>query len=370
MRISSIKNLLLAAAILASVSGLPAIAETSDKALDGAQVFYTGHSLMDNPLPEYIELIAKSLGKQIDWEEQIVIGSPLRVRTWGDGNWAGYSYGKNRTGEGMDVAAELRKHARMSSGRPYDTLVVAEAHSVIGTIIWENSIGYLRSFHDRMTDGNPKARTFYYHVWLDIDKADPAPWIEHEKNSSLVFQCVARKVQLTLEAENRPARLSVLPGGTALVDLVQRALRDEVPGISGTTQEKLDTIFRDNVHLTDVGIYFMAAVQYASIYRASPEGAKAPPSVRKDTAKALQAIAWNHVRTFNASVNLHDLTMEDCRNGIVKNACRSYWTMQDRPEEVGRCQGYFGNTQQEGADGNPFVWPDRHWKPLPYPASD
>jgi hypothetical protein len=370
MGATSIKRLLLAATVFASVTGVATIAETAEKATGGAQVFYTGHSLIDNPLPEYVELIAKSLGKQIDWEEQIVIGSPLRARTWGDGNWTGYHSGKNRTGRGMDVAAELRRHSRMTSGRPYDTLVVAEAHTVIGTIIWENSVGYLRNVYDRMTDGNPEARTIYDHVWLGIDKSDPRPWIEYEKNASLVYQCVVRKVQLTLEAENRPARLSVMPGGTALVDLVQRILRDEVPGISGTDREKLDNIFRDDVHLTDVGIYFMAAVQYATIYGSSPEGAKAPPAVHEDTARALQTIAWNHVRTFNASVNLNDLTMEDCRKGIVENACRSYWTMDGRREEIGRCQGYFGNFQPKEADGNPFIWPDPHWKPLPYPAGD
>lgn len=365
---ASMKRALLAVMMAGSLWGMATVAEGAEKPLDDAQIFYSGHSLIDNPLPEYVELIAKSLGKKIDWEQQNVSGSPLRVRTWGEGNWAGYRYGKNRAGQGMDVAAELRQHARMSSGRPYDTLVVAEAHTVIDAILWENSIGYLRNIHDRLTDGNPKARTIYDHVWLDLNKADPGPWIEHEKNASLVFQCVARKVQLTLEAEKRPASLSVMPGGTALVDLVERALRNEVPGITGTTRQKLDRIFRDDVHLTDTGVYFMAAVLYASVYGSSPEGAKAPPMVGKDTARALQTIAWNHVRTFNATAKLQDLTMEDCRRGIVEKACRSYWTMDGRLDQIERCQGFFGDARPQAADGNPFVWPDPHWKPLSYPA--
>lgn len=354
----------LAASVLFSTASMSLATEGERQS---AQVLYTGHSLMDNPLPEYIELIARSLGKEIGWEEQIVIGSPLRVRTWGDGGWAGYSYGKNRRGDGMNVVEEFRNPKRLAQGRRYDTLVATEGHSVIGTVIWENSVGYLRNFHDRLVDGNPKARTLYYHVWLGVDKANPEPWIRHERNASLVFQCVARKVQLTLEAEERPARLSVLPGGTAMVELVEHALKGEVPGISGTVQQKLDRIFRDDVHLTDLGIYFMAAVQYASIYHASPIGAKAPPVVRPETAKALQTIAWSHVREFEAKTDLGSLTMEDCREGIAKNACESYWTMKGEGGEVGRCRDYFANARPE-ADGNPFVWPDPNWKPLAYPA--
>ena len=350
------------ATMLLSASGSMA----SEKEPTSAQVFYTGHSLMDNPLPEYIELITRSLGKQIDWEQQIVIGSPMRVRTWGDGAWAGYSDGKNRNGDGMDVAAELRKPKHLAAGTRYDTLVATEGHTILGAVVWENSVGYLRSFHDRLLEGNPDARTLYYHVWLDVDKDDPKPWMKHERNASLPFQCIARKVQLTLEKEGRPARLSVLPGGTALVDLVEHALKGEVPGIFGTTRQKLDKIFRDKVHLTDVGNYFMAAVQYASIYHASPVGAKAPPMVRPETAKVLQEIAWKHVQEFEAKNDLSALTMEECREGIVKNACETYWTLQRQPGEAANCRKFFADVSSENK--NPFVWPDPNWEPLPYPT--
>lgn len=357
----------LGALLLVSWGTAPARAEASKGELQSAQVFYTGHSLLDNPLPEYVELIAKSLGKQIAWEEQIVIGSPLRVRTWGDGNWAGYTYGKNRTGEGMNVVEEFRNPKRLPKGKRYDTLVVAEGHSIVGALIWENSIGYLRNIHDRLIDGNPDARTLYYHAWLGLDKKDPSPWMRHEKNASLVFQCIARKVQLSLEEENKKAQLSIMPAGTALVALVEAILKDQVPGISGSTEEKLNRIFFDDVHLREAGIYFMAAVQYASIYHASPEGAKYPPMVQPETAKALQKIAWDHVKAFEASTDLSRLTMEDCREAMVKNACESYWMMKGEPGQVQRCRDYFANTRPE-TDGNPFIWPDPNWKPLAYPT--
>nr|WP_250810149.1 hypothetical protein [Neorhizobium tomejilense] len=335
-----------------------------------AQIFFTGHSLIDNPLPDWVELIAQSQGKTIAWEEQIVIGSPLRVRTRGDDaesrGWAGYKYGKNRNGDGMNVIEELQHPTHVHTGRPYDTLVLAESHGSLGAIIWENAVGYLRHFHDRLLDGNPKGRTLYVHTWLGVDKDNPAPWLEHETNASVVWQCVAEKVKLTLQAEKRPANLFVVPAGTALVELVKRTLDGEVVGITGSTREKLDRIFRDEVHLTDIGIYFVAAVHYASIYRQSPEGAAAPPTVSRVLAKELQKIAWAVTRDFLKRESLHPPSMAECRRVIVEKVCRSYWMHSGEANEVGRCQSYFAEAHPKPGD-NPFVWPDPNWKTLPKP---
>ncbi len=338
---------------------------------NSAQIFFTGHSLIDNPLPDWVDLIARSLGKSVAWEEQIVIGSPLRARTRGDdaesSGWAGYKNGKNRNGDGMDVIAELRYPTHVRTGRPYDTLVVAENHGSLGSIIWENAIGYLRHFHDRLLDGNPQGRTLYVHTWLDVDKDNPTLWLEHETNASTVWQCVAEKVKLTLRAENRPANLSVVPAGSALVELVRKTLDSEVAGLSGNTRKKLDRIFRDNVHLTDIGIYYVAAVHYAAIYRQSPEGAAAPPTVPRDIAKELQSIAWAVTRDFLKRESSHPPDMAECRRVIVEKVCRSYWTLAGEPNEVGRCQGYFAESHPKAGD-NPFVWPDPNWKALPRPS--
>ncbi|MCQ1853714.1 hypothetical protein [Neorhizobium galegae] len=356
--------------LLSSAALSQEIKPVSD-ARNSAQVFFTGHSLIDNPLPDWVELIAKSQGKTIAWEEQIVIGSPLRVRTRGDdaesSGWAGYKYGKNRNGDGMNVIEELRHPTHVRTGRPYDTLVVAEGHGSIGSIIWENAIGYLRHFHDRLLDGNPNGRTLYVHTWLDVDKDKPALWLEHETNASVVWQCIAEKARLTLQAEKRPANLSVVPAGTALVELVKRTLDDKVVGLTGSTRQKLDRIFRDNVHLTDIGIYFVAAVHYASIYHQSPEGAAAPPTIPRDLAKELQRIAWTVTRDFLKQESLDPPSMEECRHVSVEKVCRSYWTLAGEPNEVGRCQSYFAEIHPKPGD-NPFVWPDPNWKALPKPS--
>jgi len=355
---------------------LVCLASHAAQAQDGkpqnfAQVLFTGHSLIDNPMPDWVELIARSKGKTLAWEEQIVLGSPLRVRTRGDNaessGWDGYSYGKNRHGDGMNVAMELRKPTHVKTGRPYDALVVAENHGSLGSIVWENAIGYLRHIHDRLLDGNPNGKTFYVHTWLQIDTSNPGIWIEHETNSAAAWQCITEKVKLTLEAEDRPARLSTVPAGTALVELVQLALAGDLPGVRGTDEQKLRSIFRDDVHLTDAGIYLVSAVHYATIYNQSPEGAAAPPTVPRALVAPLQKIAWKVAQDLAAKNKTRALDMKECRRVISEKICRTYWTMNREPHEVQPCQLFFAKSYPEFG-GNPFVWPDPYWKALPKPS--
>jgi hypothetical protein len=355
--------------VLSAVTSSPAAGQARDDRAplpkENAQVFFSGHSLIDNPLPDWVELIATSLGKSISWEQQMILGSPLRLRTRGENatGWKGYHYGKNRVGEGLDVIDELRSGRRAGTRRPYDTLVVAENHGLLGSIIWENGIGYLRHFHDRLTAANPAGRTLYVHAWLGIDRDDPARFVAREMDISRIWECAVEKVNLSLEAENRPANLGVIPAGSALATLVQQGLAGQSIHLSGSPAEVVDALFRDDVHLTDPAIYFLAAVHYAAIYGQSPQGAAAPDSVAPDFAAELQALAWQVVTRF--AENLRP-KMAECRRILVESVCESYWSYTQSYEEIGRCKGYFSRSDPD-REGNPFIWPDSQWSALPFP---
>ncbi|MFY0524045.1 hypothetical protein ACN28I_13035 [Archangium gephyra] len=331
-----------------------------------ARIFFSGHSLLDNPMPDYVDSIARSLGKDILWNQQNSIGSPLRVRTWGNTGWEGYRQGKNREGYGMNVVQELLSPRTLGPGDQYDTLLITERHDILGTIEWENTIGYLRHYHDRLIAGNPEGITYFYHTWLDIDKANPARWINYEKNALAAWECVSSKVNLTLQDAGRGDRVVTLPGGAALVDLVERVLANQVPGISGTTEQKLNMIFSDNVHLTALGAYYLAAVHHASVFRDSPAGAAGPPEANAETVRALQTIAWNFVSAYYAQPGAGTRTMADCRTRISQDVCPGFWTILGQPRNTAGCQNYFSNANP-GPGGNPFVWPDPNWQPLPSP---
>lgn len=347
-----------------SETGGGSSSETGDTPVDGwtprsyARVFVSGHSLTDNPLVDHMQLIADSLARDFDYNQQIGIGSPIRVRTLGDSwdntDWPGYRDGKNKNGDDMDIIAELLSPQTLGPGEQYDTLVITERHDVLGTIQWEDTSGLLRHYHDRLIAGNPDGETLLYHSWLDVDKDAPQPWIDHEKAALAAWECVASKVNHTLEADGRSDRVRTLPVGAALVELVERALADEVAGITGGTHEKLDRLFNDNVHLTPTGVYFAALVTHAAVYRDSPVGAAAPPQVDPATAADLQQIAWDFVRGYYEADGVGVRTMAACREVVADEVCGTFWTLLDQPGNIGGCQSFFGSD----AGDNPFRWPD------------
>ncbi len=303
-----------------------------------------------------------------NFNQQIGIGSPIRVRTlgnsWNNLDWPGYKTGKNRNGNNMDVIAELQNPMTLGAGERYDTLIITERHDILGTIQWEDTAGLLRHYHDRLIAGNADGHTLFYHSWLDVNKSAPEAWITHEKQALVAWECIANKINLTLEDAGRSDRITVLPVGAALVDLVERALADEVAGIQGSTQQKLDAIFNDNVHLTPLGVYYAALVTYAAVFRSSPVGAAVPDGVPMAPAADLQAIAWDYVRAYYLNPEASQHTMEACRDVVANQVCGSFWTLLGNPNNIQGCQNHFS---QPNNDGNPFKWPDPNLMVWPDP---
>lgn len=356
----------------ASGHGLP-------KTISSARIFFSGHSLLDNPMPDFVADIARSQGQEIAWNQQNIIGSLIRARTEGEGGWAGYRQGKNRSGTGMDVLQELRSPQTLPPGERYDTLIITERHDILWSALHENTVGFLRHFHDRFIEGNAEGRTFFYQTWLDIDKANPGHWIAYERNAVVAWECVASKVNLTLEAEGRADRIAVIPGGAALSVLVEDILADRIRGISGPPAQRLDAIFSDTVHLTPLGAYFLAAVHYASVYGRTPVGAAGPPGAHPETVRDLQEVAWRQVSDYFSRSGQASRSMAQCRQRAA-DLCPTFWEVVTaanpetgwrralapvlRARKIRECRNVFSDPE---AERNPFVWPDPRFKPLPPP---
>jgi hypothetical protein len=163
------------------------------------QVFYAGHSLLDEPLPSGVAAIAQSLGRPLRWERHTPFGSSMRDRA--------------RTTPAL-------------SG--FDTLVVTEQHTLIGNLVWNDSAGQLRQLQDCFIAANPSGRTWFYASWLNLgDRSQPQRWIDYERAASPVWQCLVKRVN----AMRSGARIDFLPAGALLAALVERTSRGEVPGL-------------------------------------------------------------------------------------------------------------------------------------------
>lgn len=257
---------------------------------------------MDDPMAGNVERIASSMGRSTSWNQQIAIGSPIRLRTRGyatDDPWfSGYNLGKNRDGEGMDVIQELRSGASIQ-GQRYQALVITERHDLVPTLIWEDTVRNARHFHDRLIDGNPQGASYLYHSWLGVrDMSNPWPWVEYERAAARTWQCVASRINKSLTREGRGDRMHYLPAGLALTDLVQQAVSGWVEGVStGNALTTMRRLFSDDVHLTPLGSYYMSLVTYSMLHRSSPIGAWSPADVSAAQARSLQEVAWNAVNS-------------------------------------------------------------------------
>ncbi len=254
---------------------------------------------MDNPLADDVASVASSLGKQTLWNQQIYLGSYISARTRGaNGNdWGGYKIGKNRNGSNMNVINELRNPQTLS-GQRYDALIIAENHNV--RLEWESGVRYARHMHERLIEGNPQATSYIYHAWQNIgDKNNPSSWLTHERAAATAWQCMASRINASLAGEGRSDRVHYLPAGLALSKLVERATQSNLEGVTaGSVGETMNTLFYDNVHLTNLGAYYMSLVTYASVYRSPPTGAWVPAGVSATAAKSLQDVAWDAVASF------------------------------------------------------------------------
>lgn len=294
------------------------------------RVFLSGHSLMDQPVPSNLAAVAESLGTPIQWNRQYMVGSSMRDRARGRRapaaatGWEGYRQGYNKAGEGMDVLSEWRQPRTVSG--PYDALVITEQHGLLGTLVWNDTVRFLRHHHDQFIAANPSGKTWFYESWLSLgNKDDPAPWIAYEKAASPIWQCLASRVNLSLQEEGRPDRIQAMATGWALAFLVEIATAPGgVPGVSGATvRETVDRIFKDNVHLTSLGSYYASLVTYAYLFDRSPEGGWAPSDLEPASASALQSVAWRAVSAERKS--RRDLSVGDCQEELQGSFIALYW---------------------------------------------
>ena len=310
------------ALMLCASALLPATARAQGEAPQ--RIFYSGHSLLDTPLPQDVAAIAASVAAPLQWNRQSIDGSSIRERTWGAGAWQGFRTGNNREGSGMDVLAEWRAPSTVSAGA-YDALIITEQHTLVGNLVWNDSVRYLRFAHERFISANARAVTWLYASWLDIDNPDdPRRWIAYERAAAPMWVCMATRINTSLAAEGRADRIKVLPAGALLAALVERATQGAgLPGFGAPTpRATLELLLRDRVHLTALGSYYLSLVVAASLLERPVVGAAVPAGLDDAAARALQAQAWPLVQQERAGREV--LSLADCRERLASRFVHLY----------------------------------------------
>jgi len=257
------------------------------------RLFISGHSLTDRPLPDYLAAIAGNAGHPLEWNMQHLAGSSLRARTQGDGSSPsnGYSAGTDRDRRPINVLEEL---APRPDGAAYDTLVLNEVHTLLESLIWNDTIGNAVDYEGRFFASNPDGQTYLYAAWLNVDDLDdPTGWIAYEKAATPAWQCTATTINDRLAEKGRTRPVRLIPAAQALAALVEQAASTEgIEGLSGaTTRATMERLFVDDVHLTDTGNYYIALISHIALYGSLPADPWTAAGLDPEQAGALQRFA-------------------------------------------------------------------------------
>lgn len=335
-------------------------------------VFFSGHSLMDQPMPGFVAAIAAEQGVDMRWNRHYIVGSSIERRVRGanvaGSSWDGLREGFNRDSENLDILREIATGASVG-GRPYNALVVTEQHVLLDAVLNNGTAKYLKFMHDQVIAANPNSTTYFYEPWLSLnDLDDPRLWMDYERAASRAWGCVVVRVNHSLAAQGRRDRIVSLPIGLAVVKLVEAAISPEgLAGLpQGSTRRTLQALFYDTVHLRPLGAYYTAMVVYSELFRRSPVGAWHPPEVTAEQARSLQELAWeftqwNRQRTTADSLEACAKYMVDFNGTFWAYMRDAYWVEQGLsfPRRYGRwVRGYWAAratlTAQDSS--NPFYF--------------
>ena len=303
--------------------------------------FWLGHSLIGHDIPFLVGEIAASLGKSYTRQYQITNGAPLKC------NWQNCG-----TLQGVNARDYL-------PGSNINTFVMTEAVPLQNHLDWSQTYEYAQLYYELAQQSQTGAEVYLYETWhcitsgTDIecpwDGNTHIPWRERLTQDLSKWQGIIAAVK-----QNHPnARLQLVPAGQAMAAMHDAIANGEIPGFSS-----IDQLFSDDIHLNDLGAYYISLVHFATLYRQSPQRAvhqniynperwytyQAPTLAQ---AQKMQALAWQVVSAFYPPTSSKALGIN-----ITKP---SYWSTEwmfvDLVKRAGNGKGQMWVTLCDGCNG-------------------
>mgnify|MGYP006428723209 CR=1 FL=1 len=251
--------------------------------VSASELFFIGHSLINHDLPRMVDQIAASAGQKHAYEVQIINGAPLEWQ-WDNAD----------TAEGVDG----RKYLANNS---IDVLVMTEALPLANHLKWSDTHDYAKRFADLAKETSSDVQIAIFETW-HCTNSGTEQGCAHDKKSHIPWR---KRLDQDLENWRGIAQASsedahLIPGGQALARLHDEIEEGNVPGVGA-----MEYFFSDDIHLNDIGNYYMACLHYAVIYDASPLGLAHEITDRwgnsydapsQKLAKRLQELAWEVVK--------------------------------------------------------------------------
>ncbi len=268
-------------------AGAASDAATSDggEAIEGAKVFYFGHSLVGHHLPQMLRSFASARGNTYEVSGQVGWGTPI-MSHW---RWEGsFDSGFVPLGFAEELPGStlfsVDGHTALESGE-YDVIVLTETNGFAsgspgnwsswcdpGAEFGGCSIEMATNLVRKARMHNGAMRAFLYSNWKSLNDfgGSVSAWANDVEAMVGYWENLADETEAQLASEGATdAVVAVIPGGPIFARVVLEAEAGNLAAF-GIADES--ALFLDDVHTTHLGFYVIALAHYASIFRESPVG--------------------------------------------------------------------------------------------------
>lgn len=228
------------------------------------KAFYVGHSLSDQ-IPDMVKSLANDhVDASFNWVYQSIPGAPLR-----------WQWNRKDANDYIPNPPHYYSFYDENGGLPkgdFDILVLTEAVPRYGDLINE-TYEFSDSFFVYSKLFNPQIKVYLYEDWHCILSGTPTqcdydvdsnPWRERIDDDLPMWESVVD----TLNSRFNPTNpVCLIPAAQGLAHVYDSIYAGVMPGLTS-----INEIFSDNIHLNDIGKYFVACVHFSTIFETSPVG--------------------------------------------------------------------------------------------------
>lgn len=214
--------------------------------------------------------IVRSAGHQLELKRSSIPGAPI--------DWL-WEHRTEANGE-ADILQGMAQFA------PVDHLTLMPIYRST-----EEDVDYGGRFYQAALRHSSDVQLWLYAVWANTESGTNDAW----QTETLKLLAQVEATRAGLDAANGGNSVGIIPGGMGFTVLKQAIEAGQIPGIDDFRQ----THFKDGVHLTESGIYFVSLLYYAAFFEESPEGKVTDYGpLTAAQARAYQKIAWEVIRNY------------------------------------------------------------------------
>lgn len=291
MRRLNLRAVILLVATLALNASFGNFAQAAERPLN-LRIIQSGHSLTD-PIPDPLRAMIVAAGNRGAVVDRSTIpGSPM------DWRW-------------NNAPSQESPNARTAMG-DYDVLVLTERVPLSNTLPWHNSPEQALMWYElAATEGNAGqgAETVLYASWVGIDSGPDAenphndpeahiPFRERLDREMAGWEKIQSHVNENSVAGSPPMRM--IPGPLLMAEIYDAIKDGTVPDLSD-----ISDLFSDDIHINDLGAYYIALAHYAVIFERDPRGLPnrlgMPSSPSRALADWMQETVWRVVSEYEGA---------------------------------------------------------------------